>query len=73
MSLLLAFDDETALARRIVQANGWPLAIIERHRFPDGESRLRLPPTLPARTVLKATTAKNHKAGSGAATTSDRM
>jgi len=52
MSLLLAFDDETALARRIVQATGWPLAIIERHRFPDGESRLRLPPTLPARTVL---------------------
>ncbi|MBP8305738.1 MAG: ribose-phosphate diphosphokinase [Burkholderiaceae bacterium] len=52
MSLLLAFDDETTLARRLADAAGLPLAIIERHRFPDGESRLRLPPSLPARTVL---------------------
>ena len=52
MSLLLAFDDETALAQRIATAAGWPLAIVERHRFPDGESRLRLPPSLPAHTVL---------------------
>jgi ribose-phosphate pyrophosphokinase len=52
MSLLLAFDDESALAQRRAQACGWPLALIGRHRFPDGETRLRLPPALPAHTVL---------------------
>lgn len=52
MSLLLAFDDEEALALRLAQALGWPLARIEVHRFPDGETRLRLPPHLPARTVV---------------------
>jgi len=52
MSLLLAFDDEEALALRLAQALGWPLARVELHRFPDGETRLRLPPRLPARTVV---------------------
>ncbi len=52
MSLLLAFDDETALARRLADALGWPLACIERHAFPDGETRLRLPPQLPEQVVL---------------------
>ncbi|TXL64757.1 ribose-phosphate diphosphokinase [Zeimonas arvi] len=52
MSLLLAFDDERALAERLAQAAGLPLAFVARHRFPDGESRLRLPPALPAHTVL---------------------
>jgi ribose-phosphate pyrophosphokinase len=52
VSLLLAFDDEAVLARRLAQATGWPLAMIGRHRFPDGETRLRLPPQLPPRAVL---------------------
>lgn len=52
MSLLLAFDDETGLAERLADAAGWPLALIGRHRFPDGETRLRLPPQLPASTVI---------------------
>ncbi len=52
MSLLLAFDDERALAERLAQAAGLPLAFVARHRFPDGETRLRLPPALPAHTVL---------------------
>jgi ribose-phosphate pyrophosphokinase len=52
MSMLLAFDDEAALARNLAAALAWPLAFIERHRFPDGETRLRLPATLPARVVL---------------------
>ena len=50
--LLLAFDDEAGLAGRLAQALGCACAIIERHRFPDGESRLRLPPLLPARVVI---------------------
>ena len=52
MSLLLAFDDEAALAVPLAGALGWPLAMVERHRFPDGETRLRLPARLPARVVL---------------------
>jgi ribose-phosphate pyrophosphokinase len=52
VSLLLAFDDEAALAGALAAALGWPLAVIERHAFPDGETRMRLPPTLPADVVL---------------------
>jgi len=52
MSLLLAFDDEIRLAQALATALGWPLAVVDRHAFPDGETRLRLPPALPARVVL---------------------
>jgi hypothetical protein len=30
VSLLLAFDDESALARRLAAALDWPLAIVDR-------------------------------------------
>ena len=50
--LLLYFDDEAASALRLADAGGFDAALIERHRFPDGEVRLRLPPTLPAHTLL---------------------
>ncbi len=50
--LLLAWADEAALAQALAQALGCPLARVDVHRFPDGESRLRLPPRLPAHTVL---------------------
>jgi len=52
VSLLLAFDDEEVLAQRLAEATGWPVAIVGRHCFPDGETRLRLPPSLPGHTVL---------------------
>lgn len=52
MSLLLAFADEAGLAGRLAAALGWPLALVDVHRFPDGETRLRLPPELPAHVVL---------------------
>lgn len=51
-ALLLAFDDERAFGRRLAKAIGVPLAIVDRHRFPDGETRLRLPPRLPAGVVM---------------------
>lgn len=51
-TLLLHFDDETALAEGIAAAAGLRRAVVARHRFPDGELRLRLPPALPARAVL---------------------
>jgi len=50
--LLLAFDDEADLASRLAQAMGCDLHLIERHQFPDGETRLRLPALLPGRVVL---------------------
>lgn len=52
MSLLLAFDDEAAMAQALADALGWPWACIDRHRFPDGETRLRLPPQLPPHAAL---------------------
>lgn len=50
--LLLAFDDEIALAQRLADAMGAGLSVVQRHAFPDGETRLRLPATLPAEVVL---------------------
>ena len=52
IDLLLAFDDERHLAEPLAAALGAPLRWIERHCFPDGESRLRLPPRLPPRVAL---------------------
>lgn len=52
VSLLLAFDDERMLAERLAQAANLPLEFVARHRFPDGEIRLRLPARLPAHTAL---------------------
>jgi ribose-phosphate pyrophosphokinase len=50
--MLLAFDDELALGAALARALGQPLARIERHRFPDGETRLRLPHELPPQVTL---------------------
>ena len=49
---VLAFDDERECAGALARALGVPLALIERHRFPDGELKLRLPATLPPCVVL---------------------
>ncbi|MDT9001195.1 ribose-phosphate diphosphokinase [Paucibacter sp. APW11] len=51
-SLLLAFDDETALAAELAEALALPLAFVRRHRFPDGELRLVLPKPLPDTVIL---------------------
>lgn len=50
--LLLHFDDEQDAAQRLAQASGLAMAAVTRHRFPDGEIRLRLPDALPGRVVL---------------------
>lgn len=59
---LLYFDDEATSAQRLVQAwnevqvaaTGITLQpqLVQRHRFPDGELKLRLPVPLPPRVVL---------------------
>jgi ribose-phosphate pyrophosphokinase len=52
LSLILAFDDEAPRARALAAALGWGCASVECHRFPDGETRLRLPPQLPPQVAL---------------------
>lgn len=49
---LLCFDDELTAAQRIAQAADVELTVIERHRFPDGELKLRLPERLNGPVVL---------------------
>jgi len=53
--VLLHFDDELPSAQRLAAQAGLTLGLIERHRFPDGELKLRLPATLPERVVLLRT------------------
>jgi len=49
---LLCLEDEADIAGRAAAAAGWTLSVVERHHFPDGELRLRLPPALPPRVVV---------------------
>ena len=53
--VLLYFEEERLNAARIAQAAGLALQAILRHRFPDGEIKLRLPAALPKRVVLLRT------------------
>ncbi|MCJ7799603.1 MAG: ribose-phosphate diphosphokinase, partial [Polaromonas sp.] len=55
---LLYFDDEADAALRLADAAGLVPTAIDRHRFPDGELKLRLPPALPERVVLLRTLAQ---------------
>jgi ribose-phosphate pyrophosphokinase len=50
--VLLHFEDEQAYAARLATAAELTPGAIERHRFPDGELKLRLPASLPPRNVL---------------------
>ncbi|WP_371809276.1 ribose-phosphate diphosphokinase [Aquabacterium sp. A08] len=52
MSCVLCFDDETAPAQALAQALGVEARAVARHRFPDGELKLRLPVPLPERVVV---------------------
>ena len=49
---LLGFDDYRAQARALAQQAGLNYTEVELHRFPDGESRLRLPTALPEQLVV---------------------
>ncbi len=50
--MLLYFDDQENCALRLAQAASLTATCVQRHRFPDGEIKLRLPPKLPARLVV---------------------
>ncbi|MCW5636002.1 MAG: ribose-phosphate diphosphokinase [Rubrivivax sp.] len=47
--VLLVFDDahERAMGEALAGTLGWGLDVVQRHRFPDGETRLTLPARLP--------------------------
>lgn len=51
-ALLLGFPEYAAQARALARAAGLAYGDIDLHPFPDGESRVRLPPALPDRVVL---------------------
>lgn len=53
--VLLYFEDERDSALRLAMAGKLELAMIERHRFPDGEIKLRLPDKLPNQVVILRT------------------
>lgn len=52
---LLYFEDESDAALRLADAADMKPVAIDRHRFPDGEFKLRLLPALPGRVVLLRT------------------
>lgn len=54
-ALLLYFEDEHESALQLARAAGLELAQIERHHFPDGELKLRLPVPLPESVVILRT------------------
>ncbi len=51
-ALVVGFPEGEVQARAMAAAAGLPYAGVGIHRFPDGESRVRLPPALPERVVL---------------------
>ena len=52
IALLLGFDDQAPLGEALAATLGVPWRVISRHRFPDGEAKLTLPPRLPGRVAL---------------------
>ena len=53
--MLLYFEDELNSATRLAQAAHLTAIMVERHRFPDGEIKLRLPDALPAQVLILRT------------------
>ncbi|MCM2341062.1 ribose-phosphate diphosphokinase [Rhodoferax sp.] len=54
-AMLLYFEDELNSATRLAQAAQRTAIMVERHRFPDGEIKLRLPDALPAQVLILRT------------------
>jgi len=50
--LLIGFKDYREPAQRLARALGLPCEEVDVHRFPDGESRVRIPASLPGRVVF---------------------
>lgn len=53
--MLLYFEEDEDRAKQLAHMASMPLAMIEQHRFPDGELKLRLPTKLPEHVVVLRT------------------
>ncbi len=51
-AIVIGFPEYETQAQRLAEAAGLPFHCAELHRFPDGETRVRLPEKLPARCIL---------------------
>lgn len=51
-TLVLTFDEYREPAARLARELDAPMEVVEVHRFPDGEARVRLPEALPERVVV---------------------
>jgi ribose-phosphate pyrophosphokinase len=51
-TLVLGFPEYAAPAQRLATALNCPHELVEVHRFPDGESKVNLPASLPAQVIL---------------------
>ncbi|MGZ5049801.1 MAG: ribose-phosphate diphosphokinase [Methylobacter sp.] len=60
--MILAFPDYLSQAQRLAARLDAPLAEVELHRFPDGESLVRLPASLPEHVIVcRSLNQPNHK------------
>ena len=50
--LILGFDDYDEQSRKLAESLAIPCRMIQRHRFPDGESRLTLPDSIPEHVII---------------------
>jgi len=50
--MILGFDDYRVQSCRLAKALNIPCHIIQQHRFPDGENKLTLPPSLPGHVIF---------------------
>lgn len=51
-SLVLGFSEYEAQGRRLAETFGLPFRLVDIHRFPDGESKVTLPPELPRKVIF---------------------
>ncbi len=50
--MLLGFDDYEVQSRKLAQVLDIPYHSVRRHRFPDGEYKLTLPPNIPEQVIF---------------------
>jgi ribose-phosphate pyrophosphokinase len=50
--MILGFDDYESQGRELANALGWQYGLVKRHQFPDGETRITLPTSLPQHVVF---------------------
>ncbi|AZQ84417.1 ribose-phosphate diphosphokinase [Colwellia sp. Arc7-635] len=52
MTVILGFDDYLKPAQQLANSLSMPLKMIERHQFPDGETKITLPTELPKQIII---------------------